>query len=103
MAHLHRRGSRADADLLDQIFNVHQIDAVMHFAALKDVGESVEHPLSYYENNVSYTLNLLAAMLKHHVKILFFPHPPPSSAIRLRSPFQKIIHAFPSILMAELN
>ena len=65
-------GDLADAGLLDQIFTPHQIDAVMHFAAFKDVGESVKQPLSYYENNVSYTLNLLASMLKHRVKILIF-------------------------------
>ena len=66
------KGDLEDTALLDQIFNTHQIAAVMHFAALKDVGESVKDPLSYYENNVSFTLNLLAAMLKHEVKILIF-------------------------------
>lgn len=65
-------GDLADTELLDQIFSTYQIDAVMHFAALKDVGESVKHPLDYYENNISYTLNLLAAMLKHEVKIIIF-------------------------------
>ncbi len=88
-------GDLADADLLDQIFSSHQIDAVMHFAALKDVGESVKEPLSYYENNVSNTLNLLKAMHRHHVKILISPLLRLSLAIQLRSPFQKM-HPLPS-------
>lgn len=65
-------GDLADSALLDRIFSTHQIGAVMHFAALKDVGESVKHPLRYYENNVSNTLKLLAAMMKHDVKIMIF-------------------------------
>ena len=44
------------------------IDAVIHFAALKAVGESVEKPLRYYQNNLTGTLNLLGAMRTHRVK-----------------------------------
>lgn len=65
-------GDLADSALLEHIFSTHPIGAVMHFAALKDVGESVKHPLRYYENNVSNTLNLLAAMMKHEVKMMIF-------------------------------
>ena len=50
----------------------YRIDAVMHFAALKNVGESVTQPSSYYENNVCYTLNLLNAMKKHQVNKIIF-------------------------------
>lgn len=65
-------GDIADTALLDKIFSTYQINAVMHFAALKDVGESVKKPLEYYQNNVSYTLNLLSAMIKHRVKMIIF-------------------------------
>lgn len=62
-------GNRA---LLEQIFTEHKIDAVMHFAAFLQVGESVVDPLKYYQNNVAGTLNLLEVMLKHHVKVFIF-------------------------------
>jgi UDP-glucose 4-epimerase len=48
------------------------IDAVIHFAGLKAVGESVEQPLRYYENNISGTVNLLKSMQAHGVKKIIF-------------------------------
>lgn len=65
------------ADLLDKkslqaVFDEHQIDAVIHFAAYAYVGESVEKPMKYYENNVIGTLNLLEAMLAHNIKKIVF-------------------------------
>jgi UDP-glucose 4-epimerase len=48
------------------------IDAVVHFAGLKAVGESVQVPLRYYENNIGCTLSILNAMKKHNVKKLVF-------------------------------
>lgn len=65
------------ADLLDenaveQVFNENKIDAVIHFAALKAVGESVEKPLLYYRNNIVGTLNLLDVMQKHNVDKFVF-------------------------------
>ena len=48
------------------------IGAVIHFAGLKAVGESVEKPLEYYANNLTSTLNLLAGMRAHGVKKLVF-------------------------------
>lgn len=65
-------GDLADAALLDRVFSQHRIDAVMHFAAFKQVGESMKEPLKYYVNNVSNTLNLLAAMKRHQVKFFIF-------------------------------
>jgi len=65
-------GDLSNSNLLDQIFDSYQIDAVMHFAAMKDIGESVSQPLRYYENNVSCSLNLLDAMLRHQVKKIIF-------------------------------
>lgn len=55
-------GDVADAALLNSIFTNHFIDAVMHFASFIQVGESVVKPAKYYDNNVSKTLFLLAAM-----------------------------------------
>ena len=65
------------ADLLDcaameQIFAENQIDAVVHFAGLKAVGESVEKPLLYYHNNVSGSIILFETMIKHKVKRIVF-------------------------------
>ena len=51
-----------DVDRLDEIFQKQSYDAVIHFAGLKAVGESVRMPLTYYHNNVSGTINLLHAM-----------------------------------------
>ncbi len=57
---------------LDQVFSEYEIDAVIHFAGLKAVGESVAQPLRYYENNVSGTLMLCEAMAKAGVFKLVF-------------------------------
>ncbi len=61
-----------DGRVLKQIFDEHEIDAVIHFAGLKAVGESVEMPLDYYDNNVGGTLTLCRAMTEHGVKNLVF-------------------------------
>ena len=65
-------GDIRDAALLDSIFAGHPISAVMHFAGLKAVGESVAKPLAYYENNVHGTLQLLAAMRRAQLRTLVF-------------------------------
>ncbi len=57
---------------LDRIFTDHKIDTVIHFAGLKSVGESVEKPLYYYQNNIESTLTLCEVMQKHNVKNLVF-------------------------------
>lgn len=62
-----------DKKALDAVFASHtDIKAVIHFAAYKAVGESVEKPLAYYENNVGGTANLVQAMQKHKVENLVF-------------------------------
>lgn len=61
-----------DIAALDLIFKTRQIDAVIHFAALKAVGESVEKPLEYYNNNLCGTLNLCAVMRANGVKNIIF-------------------------------
>ena len=65
-------GDVRDSALLDQLFARHRIAAVMHFAGLKAVGESVDKPLEYYDNNVHGTLQLLAAMRRAKVKTFVF-------------------------------
>lgn len=57
---------------LDKIFAENSYDLVIHFAGLKAVGESVEKPLKYYENNVGGTINLLEVMKKYGVKKIIF-------------------------------
>jgi UDP-glucose 4-epimerase len=66
------RGDVRDAGALKQLFAAHKIDAVIHFAGLKAVGESVEQPLRYYDNNVTGSLCLLAAMAEAGVYRLVF-------------------------------
>lgn len=65
-------GDVRDGNLLDRIFRDHEFTAVMHFAGLKAIGESVEKPLEYYDNNVRGTLQLLAGMRKAGLKTLVF-------------------------------
>ncbi|WP_277210325.1 UDP-glucose 4-epimerase GalE [Isoptericola croceus] len=61
-----------DADKTDLLFAHERIDAVIHFAGLKAVGESVAKPLEYYRNNIDSTLSLLEAMRRHDVHRLVF-------------------------------
>jgi UDP-glucose 4-epimerase len=65
-------GDAGDRVLLDRLFGEHRVDAVMHFASLIQVGESVIRPDIYYENNVGKTLTLLGAMARHGVKSFIF-------------------------------
>jgi len=61
-----------DCSALDALFTKHRFDAVMHFCAMSLVGESVERPLEYYDNNVCGTISLLQAMQRHGVEKLVF-------------------------------
>ncbi|MGB2986138.1 MAG: UDP-glucose 4-epimerase GalE [Phycisphaerae bacterium] len=65
-------GDLGDAALLDRTFTEGSFDAVMHFAAYAEVGESVEEPLRYYRNNIVNTVSLLEAMYAHGIKKLVF-------------------------------
>jgi UDP-glucose 4-epimerase len=65
-------GDIRNTTLLDDIFSRYDIDAVIHFAGLKSVEESVRKPLDYYANNVVGTLNLCHAMARHEVFKLVF-------------------------------
>jgi UDP-glucose 4-epimerase len=61
-----------DKTALDEVFSNHKIDAVIHLAGLKAVGESCEQPLKYYQNNISASLVLFEMMQKHCVTKLVF-------------------------------
>ena len=65
-------GDIRDEQALNSLFQQYAIDAVIHFAGLKAVGESVEQPLRYYENNVFGTLQLCKSMQAHGVKNIVF-------------------------------
>lgn len=65
-------GDIRDRVLLNTIFKQHSIDAVIHFAGLKSVGESVQNPLAYYDNNVSGSLMLVEEMAKAGIYQLIF-------------------------------
>ncbi len=65
-------GDIADRLILDKAFREHKFDAVMHFASFIQVGESMQDPAKYYQNNVVNTLNLLNAMRSHGVDKFIF-------------------------------
>ncbi|MDV7104722.1 UDP-glucose 4-epimerase GalE [Vibrio sp. TH_r3] len=65
-------GDIRDEAFLDNVFSEHDIDAVIHFAGLKSVGESVAKPLEYYDNNVNGSLVLVRSMHKAGVKSIVF-------------------------------
>ncbi|PTQ88301.1 UDP-glucose 4-epimerase GalE [Agitococcus lubricus] len=66
------QGDIRDSALLDRIFSQYSIDSVVHFAGLKAVGESVQKPLMYYDNNVNGSLVLFEAMAKAGVYSIVF-------------------------------
>jgi UDP-glucose 4-epimerase len=66
------KGDILDGDLLDDVFKKHDIDAVIHFAGLKAVGESVGIPLRYFHNNVSGSVSLFEGMQRNGVKNIVF-------------------------------
>lgn len=66
-------GNCTDTSFLDHIFtNEADIDGIIHFAAFKAVGESIEKPIPYYDNNVNSLLSVLTAMQKHEVSNIVF-------------------------------
>ena len=65
-------GDIRDSEKLASVFKSHDIDAVIHFAAFIEAGESVKRPLTFYDNNVSGSLSLLNAMLDANVKKIVF-------------------------------
>jgi UDP-glucose 4-epimerase len=66
------RADLRDRAALERVLGQAPVEAVVHFAGLKAVGESVEHPLEYYDNNVGGTIALLQAMAQHRVRRIVF-------------------------------
>ncbi|TCM64377.1 UDP-glucose 4-epimerase [Acinetobacter calcoaceticus] len=66
------QGDIRDAVILDQVFAQHRIDAVIHFAGLKAVGESQDLPLTYFDNNIAGSISLVNAMQRAGVMTLVF-------------------------------
>ena len=66
------KGDCCDKEILTKIFSENKIDAVIHFAGFKAVGESVEKPLMYYRNNLDSTLSLLEVMNEYNCKKIVF-------------------------------
>jgi len=65
-------GELGDDILLDSLFGQHRFDAVMHFAAFIEVGQSVIDPLAFYDNNLGNSVRLLRAMQRHNVRRMVF-------------------------------
>jgi UDP-glucose-4-epimerase GalE len=82
-------GDLADRDRLDQALVAHQIDAVVHFAAFTDVGESVRDPGRYYSNNVINTLALLETLRRHRISRFVFSSTAATYGIPKRVPISE--------------
>ena len=82
-----------DMDKMDKLFEDNKYDLVIHFAGLKAVGESVEKPLKYYENNVGGTINLLKCMQKHDVEKIIFSS---SATVYGEQPVAKLDETMPT-------
>jgi UDP-glucose 4-epimerase len=80
-------GDIRDRALLDNLLALHQMKAVLHFARLEAVGESVDQPLRYYDNNLAGTITLCQAMAAAGILTLVFSLSVLHTAIRLRFPF----------------
>lgn len=78
-----------DYGAFDRIFRENKIDAVIHFAGLKAVGESVEKPLEYYHNNIGGTINLLRLMKAHGVGRLVFSSSATVYGMNNKAPFRE--------------
>ena len=82
-----------DFEGMDKLFSENKYDLVIHFAGLKAVGESVEKPLKYYENNVGGTINLLKCMKKHNVNKIIFSS---SATVYGEQPTSKLDETMPT-------
>lgn len=80
-----------DETVLNRVFEEHAIDAVIHFAGLKAVGESVQMPTRYYRNNLDATLSVLRCMEQYQVRVLVFS----SSATVYREPESPVAETAP--------
>ena len=95
----HLQGDMGNRAVLDAVLS-RGFDAVMHFASFIQVGESVQQPAKYYQNNVVNTLTLLEAMRSHGWIALSFRLLPPPLASRGNIPLTSGTHSNPSTPMA---
>ncbi|MFS0597996.1 UDP-glucose 4-epimerase [Peribacillus frigoritolerans] len=96
-------GNLGDEAVLNEIFLKYPIKAVMHFAANSLVGESVQDPYKYYDNNVGATLTLLNTMLKHDVKNFIFSSTAATYGIEIGESHDPETHLIPIILQHLLG
>lgn len=91
-----------DREALEEVFAKEKIDSCIHFAGLKAVGESVEKPWEYYDNNITGTLTLVDVMRKHNVKNIIFSSSstvygdPDSVPVTEESPLKKCTNPYGS-------
>ena len=94
-------GDITDREKVRSIFDQHpEISSVVHFAALKAVGESTEFPLQYYQNNVTGSIVLMEEMLQAGVKNLVFSSSCTVYGSRVKSPFLKSF--LPELFLARM-
>ncbi|MBP2033861.1 UDP-glucose 4-epimerase [Clostridium algifaecis] len=89
-------GDLRDSKILDKVFTENKIDAVIDFAAYSLVGESVENPLKYFDNNIYSTIKLLEAMNKHNVKYIVFSSTAATYGEPESTPIQESDRTFPT-------
>lgn len=89
-------GDLKDSDFLDKVFTENKIDAVIDFAANSLVGESVQNPLKYFDNNIYSTIKLLEAMNKHNVKYIVFSSTAATYGEPENTPIQEEDKTFPT-------
>ncbi|MBM3462460.1 MAG: UDP-glucose 4-epimerase GalE [Armatimonadetes bacterium] len=82
-------GDLEDRDALDRVFRGARIDAVLHFAALIEAGESMQVPERYFRNNTANTMGLLEAMIAHNVRAMVFSSTAAVYGIPERMPIQE--------------
>lgn len=66
------KGDLRDKAFIDSVFDKERVDAVIHFAANSQVGESMVKPLKYYDNNIGGTRTMLQSMIEHGIKHIVF-------------------------------
>lgn len=96
-------GDMADVALLDKLFTRHRFDAVMHFAAFIEVGESVTDPLKFYDNNIGASIKVLRAMQRHGVKRFVFSSTCATYGIPDRMPITEDMPQFPASPYARVK
>ena len=97
------RGDVRDTELLSRTLKQYNIDAVIHFAGLKALGESIEKPIDYYDNNICGTISLLQSMQASNVKNLVFRVAQLFTEILNICLWMKSILLLQIILMAAVN